>query len=84
MKGVGLVMTFNTELKARRQLDTPPAGLESIWISLCLHLKHQRNVRTASLGQGSEVGELNSGQDFVTHGAAEGQHYSEAGSGTMC
>ena len=36
------------------------------------------------LGSGLGVGELNSGQDFVTHGAAEGQRCSEAQSGTMC
>lgn len=85
MNDAGLVMTFNTGWSGSSAAGlTPPPGLERILISLCLHLKHQRNVRTSSLGQGLGIGELNSGQDFVTYGAAEGQYYSEAKSGTMC
>ena len=85
MNDAGLVMTLHTGRSGSSAAGlTPPHDLERILISLCLHLKHQRNVRTPSLGQGLGIGELNSGQDFVTHGAAEGQYYSEAKSGTMC
>lgn len=84
MKGAGLVMTFNRVVRLIGSWSHPTSWPGKRFDFFVFVFETPKECPHLILGSGLGDRRAEFWTDLVTHRAAEGQHYSEAKSGTMC